>query len=57
MKKLVRSRSCALMLITHDLAVRCREMADRIVVMYCGRIVEQGCARRIIDHPSPYTRA
>ena len=40
MKRLVRDHQTALMLITHDLAV-VSEMADHIMVMYCGRIVEK----------------
>ena len=43
------------MLITHDLGV-IAEMADYIVVMYAGRVVEQGTAEDIFEHPShPYT--
>ena len=42
-------------LITHDLGV-IAEMADYIVVMYAGRIVEKGTAEDIFYHPShPYT--
>jgi oligopeptide/dipeptide ABC transporter ATP-binding protein len=56
MQKLAKEQNCALMLITHDLAV-VSEMADRIVVMYCGQIVEEGPSRAIIDNPShPYTQ-
>ncbi len=45
----------SIMLITHDLGV-IAEMADYVVVMYAGRIVEQGTAEEIFDHPShPYT--
>ncbi|MBR1675924.1 MAG: ABC transporter ATP-binding protein [Clostridia bacterium] len=45
----------SIMLITHDLGV-IAEMADYIVVMYSGRIVEQGTAEEIFDHPAhPYT--
>ena len=43
------------MLITHDLGV-IAEMADYVVVMYAGRIVEKGTAEEIFEHPShPYT--
>ena len=42
-------------LITHDLGV-IAEMADYIVVMYAGRVVEKGTAEEIFEHPShPYT--
>ncbi len=45
----------SIMLITHDLGV-IAEMADYVVVMYAGRIVEQGTAEEIFYHPShPYT--
>lgn len=56
MKKLVHENNCALILITHDLAV-IAEMADRVNVMYCGKIVESGYTRDIIDHYAhPYTQ-
>ena len=43
------------MLITHDLGV-IAEMADYVVVMYAGRIVEKGTASEIFHHPKhPYT--
>ena len=45
----------SIMLITHDLGV-IAEMADYVVVMYAGRIVEKGTAEEIFAHPShPYT--
>ena len=45
----------SIMLITHDLGV-IAEMADTVVVMYSGRIVEKGTAEDIFYHPShPYT--
>ena len=45
----------SIMLITHDLGV-IAEMADYIVVMYAGRVVEKGTAEDIFEHPShPYT--
>ncbi|MBO4323414.1 MAG: ABC transporter ATP-binding protein [Clostridia bacterium] len=45
----------SIMLITHDLGV-IAEMADYVVVMYSGRIVEQGTAEEIFAHPAhPYT--
>jgi peptide/nickel transport system ATP-binding protein len=44
----------SIMLITHDLGV-IAEMADYVVVMYAGRIVEKGTAEDIFYHPShPY---
>jgi len=45
----------SIMLITHDLGV-IAEMADYVVVMYAGRIVERGTARDIFSNPAhPYT--
>ena len=46
----------SLLLITHDLGV-IAETADRVAVMYAGRIVESGKVRDIFRHPAhPYTR-
>ncbi|MDO5713525.1 MAG: ABC transporter ATP-binding protein [Tissierellia bacterium] len=46
----------SIMLITHDLGV-VAEMADEVVVMYAGKIVERGTVFDIFDHPShPYTQ-
>ena len=46
----------SLLLITHDLGV-IAETADRVAVMYAGRIVEQGQVREIFHQPKhPYTR-
>ncbi len=45
----------ALILVTHDLGV-IAEIADRVAVMYAGRIVEQASAERLFAHAShPYT--
>jgi peptide/nickel transport system ATP-binding protein len=47
--------NASIMLITHDLGV-VAEMADYVVVMYAGRIVEQGTAHEIFHQPlHPYT--
>jgi peptide/nickel transport system ATP-binding protein len=47
--------SGSIMLITHDLGV-IAEMADSVVVMYAGKIIEQGTAHEIFHHPKhPYT--
>lgn len=47
--------NASIMLITHDLGV-VAEMADYVVVMYAGRVVEQGTAEDIFHHPAhPYT--
>lgn len=45
----------AVLLITHDLGV-VSETADRVVVMYCGQVVEEAEVRTLFDHPlHPYT--
>lgn len=55
MDKLVKEQGASLILITHDLAV-VSQMADRIIVMYCGKIVESGSRDDVIHRPShPYT--
>jgi peptide/nickel transport system ATP-binding protein len=55
MKDLARRLNIALILITHNLAVVAR-YADRVVVMYAARLVEQGQADQVFHHPRhPYT--
>ena len=45
----------SIMLITHDLGV-IAEMADYVVVMYAGRVIEQGTVEEIFENPlHPYT--
>jgi len=56
MKRLVNEKGCALMLITHDLAV-VSETTDRVNVMYCGHIVESAPTKELIAKPlHPYTQ-
>ena len=56
MLDLQQSLGLSCLFITHDLAVA-RAMANRVAVMYLGRIVEQGPVDRIITAPAhPYTR-
>jgi peptide/nickel transport system ATP-binding protein len=56
MQKLVREVGSALIWITHDLAV-IAGLADRVAVMYAGRIVEEGEVEDVLDAPMhPYTR-
>lgn len=55
MRNLQRQTSAALILITHDLGV-VAEMADKVVVMYAGRVVEAGPAEALFRDPQhPYT--
>jgi peptide/nickel transport system ATP-binding protein len=55
-QRLCRERGTALVWITHDLAV-VAGIADRIAVMYAGRIVEEGPVDAVLDDPAhPYTR-
>lgn len=47
----------ATLLVTHDVGVA-KMMADRVAVMYAGRIVEEGPAAEVLERPShPYTEA
>jgi peptide/nickel transport system ATP-binding protein len=55
--RLKREQGLGIILITHDLA-SARYLADRIMVLYRGRIVEDGPSRAIVSAPAhPYTRA
>jgi peptide/nickel transport system ATP-binding protein len=53
----LRESGLGILMITHDLSTAAR-FADRIAVMYLGRIVEQGPAREVVRNPQhPYTKA
>ncbi|HEX5164202.1 MAG TPA: ABC transporter ATP-binding protein, partial [Thermomicrobiales bacterium] len=55
MRELQRDFGSSMIFITHDLGV-VSEMCDRVIVMYAGRIVEQGSTRQIFTNPThPYT--
>jgi peptide/nickel transport system ATP-binding protein len=57
LRRIQQERGMAIMLITHNLGV-VAEMADDVVVMYLGRVVEQGKVDDIFhDAKHPYTRA
>ncbi|NBS42695.1 MAG: ABC transporter ATP-binding protein [Acetobacteraceae bacterium] len=46
----------AIMIITHNMGV-IAETADRVLVMYAGRVIEEAPVARVFDHPvHPYTR-
>jgi peptide/nickel transport system ATP-binding protein len=56
LKRLCRERGAAIMLITHDMGV-IAETADRVAVMYAGRIAEIGPVRNVVQRPiHPYTK-
>jgi peptide/nickel transport system ATP-binding protein/oligopeptide transport system ATP-binding protein len=56
MREIQQQFGVAVVLITHDMGA-IAEMADRVAVMYAGRIVEKGNADAILDNPlHPYTR-
>jgi oligopeptide/dipeptide ABC transporter ATP-binding protein len=55
--RLRRDGRMGILMITHDLSTAAH-FADRIAVMYLGRIVEHGPARQVVRHPRhPYTKA
>ncbi len=55
LKRLTREHGTAVMLVTHDMGV-IAETADRVAVMYAGRIVEIGPVREVVKKPQhPYT--
>jgi peptide/nickel transport system ATP-binding protein len=56
-RKLRDTHQSAVMFVTHDMGV-VSELADRVVVMYAGRIVERGSRQDLFSDPlHPYTRA
>ncbi|MFH1936194.1 MAG: ABC transporter ATP-binding protein [Bacteroidota bacterium] len=56
LQRLQQKRNMSILFITHDLGLISR-FADRIAVMYQGKIVEEGEVRRVFEHPQhPYTQ-
>ncbi|WP_368490515.1 ABC transporter ATP-binding protein [Clostridium sp. BJN0013] len=56
-KKLRKEMGMSVMLITHDLGI-VAEMADKVIVMYAGQVVEEADVFTLFDHPKhPYTCA
>ena len=53
LKQLQKEQGCSIMLITHDLGV-IAEMADEVVVMYAGRVIEKGTASEIFHNQTPH---
>ena len=57
LRDLIRDLRLTFVLVSHDLGV-VRHVADRVAVMYLGRIVEEGPAEQVLGAPRhPYTRA
>jgi len=57
LKQIQRDRQCSFLYISHDLTT-VRFLADRVAVMYLGRIVEMGETEEVFENPRhPYTRA
>ena len=56
MKQLQEERGTSILFITHDLGV-VADMADEVLIMYAGKVAEQGSALQIFEQPShPYTQ-
>ena len=56
LRELQRDKGTAILLITHDMGA-VAEMADRVMVMYAGRVIEQGTTAQVIGQPGhPYTQ-
>jgi len=56
LRDLQAERGTAIVLITHDMGA-VAEMADRVIVMYAGRVIEQGTTAEVLGSPQhPYTR-
>src|SRR5438552_16322723 len=57
LKEVQAAAGVAIILVTHDFGI-VAAIADRVAVMYAGRIVEMGSTIQVFDHPGhPYTRA
>ena len=56
MKQLQKERGTSILFITHDLGV-VAGMADEVLIMYAGKVVELGSTLQIFERPShPYTQ-
>ncbi|MEO8937590.1 MAG: ABC transporter ATP-binding protein [Burkholderiaceae bacterium] len=56
LRDLQREKGTAILFITHDMGA-VAEMADRVMVMYAGRVIEHGTVEQVLSHPGhPYTQ-
>ena len=56
LRELQRDKGTAILMITHDMGT-VAEMADRVMVMYAGRVIEQGTTEQVLSKPGhPYTQ-
>ncbi|WP_368855824.1 oligopeptide/dipeptide ABC transporter ATP-binding protein, partial [Klebsiella pneumoniae] len=56
LRKLCKEKRTAVMLVTHDMGV-IAEAADRVAVLYAGRLIEVGSVNQVLHAPAhPYTR-
>ncbi|NMB47065.1 MAG: ABC transporter ATP-binding protein [Firmicutes bacterium] len=56
LKRIQQETKSTLVIVTHDMGIQAN-IADRVGIMYAGRIVEEGTVRHIFDHPlHPYTK-
>lgn len=56
LRDLQREKGTSIIMITHDMGA-VAEMADRVIVMYAGRVIEQGTSQQVLGQAAhPYTR-
>lgn len=56
LKRIQKNRNTSIILISHDLKV-VASLADRIIVMYAGKVIEEGSSAKLIQNPKhPYTK-
>jgi len=56
LKELQANMNMSIILITHDFGV-VSQIADRVAVMYAGKIIEEGTTKEVLEHPKhPYTK-
>ena len=56
LKRIQKTRNTSIILISHDLKI-VNSLADKIIVMYAGKIIEEGASSKLIQNPKhPYTK-